>query len=120
MKSIKIPVNEKNIYYYFLIFTKPLHKLRPKEIELTAEIIYKFILEKDNFKLINDCWKKVFSYESKIEYCDNLNIKDYNLQNLLSSLRRKKVIVNNRVTKNYIPDIKNKEFKLMFNFKMNG
>lgn len=113
VKRIKINADEKSIIKSFLEFTKSIHKLRNKEMELLAEILYKNHTEKGNFKREEDRWNKVFSYESKLEYKDNLDIQDHTLQNLLSSLRRNKVIIDGRVKQGFIPNLNEDKFFLV-------
>jgi hypothetical protein len=117
-KIVSIETSLKNFFKYFLIFTKALNKLRPKEIDLLTEILYKNHLELNNFKYDSDRWNKVFSLDSKNEYKKNLEIEDYTLQNLLSSLRKKKVIKNNEVMDYYLPKISNNNFQLIYNFNI--
>lgn len=114
VKTITFKEDEKTIIKSYLKFTKPIHRLSPKEIDLLTEIIYKYFQEKDNFKREADLWKKVFDYDSKMEYKEILDIQDPSMQNLLSSLRRKKVLNNNKVEESYIPKLDNKEFFLVY------
>lgn len=121
-KSIRIPSSRLKIFKQYLTITKPLNGLRPQEIEVLALFLYHFIDEQENFKRIEDCWKKVFSYETKLQIKEELGIQDYTLQNILSALRKKKVIVNNQITDYYIPKI-NKEtenFQVIFDFSLNA
>lgn len=121
-KIISINTSLHDLFYYYLKFTKPLHNLRPKEISLLNEILYKNEIEKPNFKRNEDRWKKVFDYDSKLQYKEILKIEDYTLQNLLSSLRKKKVIVDNQISKYYIPQLDDdtNNFVLNFNFVLDG
>lgn len=120
VKSVRIPSNRKKIFKQYLTITKPLNGLRPMEIEVVSVLLYTFLVERGNFKRVEDCWKKVFSYESKINVKEELNIKDYTLQNIFSALRRKKVIVNNQIADYYIPQIteETKNFQVVFDFSL--
>ena len=118
-KVITIKTDIKDAINKYLTFTKPFNKLRPKEIDLLSEMIYCFKKEIVNFKRKEDLWKKVFDYDSKMIYKENLRIEDYTLQSLLTSLRKKKVIVNNTIRDVYIPDLTDKEFLLVFKFEIN-
>ena len=116
-KIIKIPVDKKSFFEYYLTFTKPLHKLSPKEISFLKEVLYKYHLEKDNFKKDEDLWKKVFDYDSKLEYAETLKVKQYSILNLMTSLRNKKIIVDNKINKNYLVDVNSFDnFLLTFKF----
>jgi len=118
-KVITIKTDIKDAINKYLTFTKALNKLRPKEIDLISEMIYLFIKEKQNFKRKEDLWKKIFDYDSKVIYKENLKIEDYTLQSLLSSLRKKNVIVDNTIREVYIPDLSDSNFLLVFKFDIN-
>lgn len=121
-KSVRIPSSRAKIFKQYLTITKPLNGLRPQEIEVVSLFLYYFIEEKENFKLIQDCWKKIFSYEIKSKVKTELNIPDYTLQNILSALRKKKVIVNNQIADYYIPKINKdtKNFQVIFDFSLDA
>lgn len=118
-KVVTINTDLKECIRLYLIFTKYINKLRPAEINLVTEMIYYYLVEFDNFKRDEDRWKKVFDYESKIKYREILEIEDYSLQSMLSSLRKKNVIKDNVIKAALIPKIKkeNDNFQLVFNFK---
>lgn len=117
-KIVSINTSLKDFFKYFLIFTKALNKLRPKEIELLTEILYKNHKEYPNFKYDSDRWDKVFNTDSKNEYKKNMKIEDYTLQNLLSSLRKKKVIKDNQIVDYYVPKVSNNMFQLIYHFNI--
>lgn len=92
-----------------------------------ALFLYYNEIEKPNFKRDEDRWNKVFDYETKALIKDELGIKDYTLQNILSSLRKNKAIVSegdvrNKIPDYYIPNIGMEEtkFNLVFSFEING
>ena len=101
-----------------MLLTKPINKLRPKEIDVMALLLFYYISEKPNFKREEDVWKKVFDYETKIEIKDELELPDYIFQNVLSTLRKKKALIGRKIHPNFIPDVNNetKSFKLSYNF----
>ncbi len=117
-KVITIPSNLKKVFEEYLYLTKPLHGLRPLEIKLIAMFLYYNVQEMDNFKREEDRWAKLFSYEVKLQIRDELKLKDHTLQNLLSSLRKKGVIVDNKITPYYVPKVEasTTNFKLIYNF----
>lgn len=118
-KLVKIPVTEKSIFKSYLSLTKPINKLGPKEIDVLSLLLYYNHIEKPNFKRDEDRWKKVFDYDTKMLIKEELDMKDYSLQNILSSLRRKKVVKNNVVMPYYIPDFGSENtFKLIFQFEI--
>lgn len=118
-KLVKIPVTTKTLFKSYLSLTKPINKLGPKEIDVLSLLLYYNHIEKPNFKRDEDRWRKVFDYDTKMLIKEELDMKDYSLQNILSSLRRKKVIKNNVVMPYYIPDIDGSDvFKLVFQFEI--
>jgi len=118
-KIVNINTDLKNLFKHYLFITKPLNKLRPKEIDVLALLLYYNYLEIPNFKRNEDRWKRVFDYSTKLQIREELEIEDYTLQNVLSSLRKKKVIVNNVITDYYIPKIDaTNNFQLVFNFNI--
>lgn len=125
-KVVKIKSDLKDLYKKYLTILKPLNKLRPKEIELMALLLYYNELEKPNFKHDADRWRKVFDYDTKVKIRDELGVEDYSIQNLLSSLRKKNAVIKedgvNTISRYYIPDIsiKDNKFHLIFTFEVDG
>lgn len=120
-KIATIPISRSKLFYRWLELTKPFHKLPKQELTALAWILYYF----DKYKLETNnedtAWKLTFSYPTKLEIKQHLGgIKDQSFQNILTRLRKKNVIKDNKVMRNYIPtlDPKSKEFKLIFNFKI--
>lgn len=109
---------KKSSILQFLMITKPMHKLTSQEINVLGLIIYEYLINKENFKRDEDLWKYVFDYDTKQKIKDELNMGNPVFQNILTSLRKKKVLQNNRVVPLYVPNIeKNDEaFELTFRF----
>lgn len=121
-KIVNIPSTLKDLFSAYLTILKPLNKLRDKEIDLMAYLLYQNELEKDTILKEDDRWNKILGTDGRVKIMQDLNISQYNLNNYLSSLRKKNAIVNNRVSKYYIPKIENdtKNFQIIFNFNING
>lgn len=121
-KIINIPTTLKSMYKHYLTILKPLNKLRSKEIELLAYIMYLNEVYKSSILNQEDRWNKIFSYEGKIKIQEELDLKNYSLNNMLTSLRKSNMIVDNTVPDKYIPKIKedNKGIQLIFNFIIDG
>lgn len=120
MKVANINVKIKDFFFKWIDFTRPFHKLNKQQSSVLALLLYHhYRLGKEitNNRIL---WKEVFDYDTKILIHEELNIQLSSLENLLSRLRKKNIIVNNRITPHYIPEIdkKTKEFKLVFNFKI--
>ena len=111
-----------NLFTLWLNFLKPYHKLRDKEIEILSFIIYKrYRLSKkiSDDKIID---KILISKELKEEIKEKFNYKDIQIvSNMLTTLRNKGVIKDNKIIKGLIPNITDdKNFKLIFNFVIDG
>lgn len=111
-----------NLFTLWLNFLKPYHKLRDKEIEILSFIIYKrYQLSKkiSDDKIID---KILISKELKEEIKEKFNYKDIQIvSNMLTTLRNKGVIKDNKIIKGLIPNITDdKNFKLIFNFVIDG
>ena len=121
-KQALIKTNVKNFFNHWLILTKPLHKLKPQEISVLYLLIYYYFEFKKDMTNDELAWKLTFDYDTKVKIKDELNIKvDQSITNILYSLRKKKVIVDNKVSKSFIPNIDFKTsntFTLVYKFEI--
>ena len=119
-KQANINITIKNLFLTWLKIINSFHNLTPQQREVLALLLYyhyKIGEEITNDKIV---WKLVFDYDTKKLIREELNIEDQSLQNVLSKLRKRNIIDNDRVTKNFIPNIEKKatNFKLIFNFNL--
>jgi len=119
-KIANINIRIKDFFFKWIEFTRPLHKLNKQQQVLLSLLLYRhYELSKEitNNKIL---WKEVFDYDTKVLISDEMGIQIGSIENLLSSLRKSKVIMDNQINKNYVPDIdkKTKQFKLIFNFRL--
>lgn len=117
-KVANINIRLKDFFFKWMEFTKPFHNLNTRQQSVLALLLYhhhRLSFEITNTKIL---WKIVFDYDTKVLIYEELNIQLGALENLLSQLRKKNVIVDNKITPNYIPyiDKNTKGFKLTFNF----
>lgn len=119
-KLIEIPSNPEKVFKQYLYLTTPLNKLTDSEIRLLSHLLYLFYEERDRITDDNVKWLKIFSTESRKEIMDFLGMNEAAFNNILSILRKKKVIVNNQIPKYYIPQIDENGFELVFKFKFNN
>lgn len=113
-------VTKKLFFKRWLDFLKPYHKLRPKEIELLAILLYKrYNLSKvvKDDKILN---KLLFDTENRKELKKELNYTHPQvLNNMLHSLRKSNAIdENNVIAPGLIPNMDGNNFKLVFNFNI--
>lgn len=123
MKQANIKCSRKLFFKHWLRLTRPFHKLTNKEIDVVALLLYYHDEYKNETKNKKMLWKYVFDYETKMLIKKELdNMKDQILQNILTSLRKKKVVINNKINPVYIPDIKKgtDNFKIIFNLIINA
>ena len=114
--------SEEGLFRYWLKFTQPMHELTGKHLDTVAFLLYKrYILGKSitDDKYLN---KILFDVETKEQLSEKLDIKISRVHNILSALRKKEVIVDNKVNPKYIPNISKdaKNYKLIFNFEIDG
>jgi len=104
----KIPCTLDKFFYYWLMFTAPLHKLSGVEIRVLAAILKKryelsLIINEDD--AIDNF---LFSREVKAEIVTELelNKRSNSFNQTLSSLRNKNVIsAGNKLNKRFVPDM---------------
>lgn len=119
-KIANINITLKSLFFKWLDVTSSFHNLRKQEKDILALFLYyHYIYSKDitNNKIL---WKMVFDYDTKLKIKNELNIKDGSLQNSLTSLRKKNIIIDNEIIKTYIPNLihKSNNFKIIFNFNI--
>jgi hypothetical protein len=120
MNIKRILTDKKSIFRYWLEFLKPYHKLRAKEIEALALILYyRYELSREipNPEMVN---LVLFSTETRNKIREDLGGMGQKVfNNLLTSLRKKKVLSkDNKINPVLIPNMTEEGFKLVFNFEV--
>lgn len=115
-------VNKKKFFTYWLKFLKPYHHLRNKELELLALLLIK--RHELSQKISDDSLVDIMLFERKTREELRTEMKYANhgvLQNMLSGLRSKGVITDNKINKLLIPNLErnSNNFKLVLNFNIN-
>lgn len=111
----------KGLMKYWLQFTEPFHKLTNQQQNILALFLYYYFTFKMEIKSEKLIWKMVFDYDTKIKIKEELgNLPDYTLQNILTTLRKKNIIKNNKINKPYVPqlELKSNKFTLIYNFNI--
>lgn len=116
----RILSDKKSIFRYWLEFLKPYHKLRTKEIEALALILYfryELSREIDNESVVD---LVLFSTKTRIKIREDLGgMSQKVFNNLLTSLRSKRVLSkDNKILPALIPGMSEEGFKLVFNFEL--
>ena len=103
-------------YKQVVVLLNPILKLRGKEQDVLAQLMYSNYKHQD----LNDSirWKIIMDYDNKTEIQQNLNISAASMYNYMSTLRKKGILVDNKIHKNYLI-LPGKEFSLRFKFNIN-
>ena len=114
-RIVTIPCSKINFYRYYVELLNPIVKLRKRELDVWAQLLlynneYRQLKEEIRFKI-------VFDYETKAKIAKDLKISMDVLNNNLSELRKKKIVVDNKIPKGYQVYLENNEYNLTFNFK---
>lgn len=123
-KIANINIKLKDLFIKYLDVTSAWHKLTTQQQYVLALLLYyHFVLKKEitNEKIL---WKMVFDYDTKIRIREDSIFKkpmsNFTLENILTKLRKKNIIINNQINKVFIPNIEHdsKTFKIIFNFNI--
>jgi hypothetical protein len=119
-KVANINVTLKNLFSRWLDITVTFHKLRKKERDVLALLLYYHYVYSKELTNGTILWKMVFDYDTKMKIKEELEMKDSALQNILTSLRKKNVIKDNKIVPTYIPEMErtSTSFKIIFNLNV--
>lgn len=99
MKGIKVPIIEKkDIYRYYVKFILyPQYSLTNRAIEVCSEILYYYdeAIQKGFDK--DRASKYCLSYDRRRDICDNLDITVTTLNNNITFLRKKRIIIGKKI-----------------------
>ncbi len=116
-KGVNIKTDIKGLFRKWMVLTQPFHKLAPREQELLAVLLYYHYQFKKTTRDENVIWKMVFDYSTKAKIKEELNMTDGSLQTMLTKLRKKNIIKNNRIVRTFIPELSDNamNFKIVYN-----
>lgn len=123
-KAANINIKLKSLFFKWLEILKPWHDLNNQQQQVLALLLYYHYLYKKDITNNKILWKIVFDYDTRIkiieDVCWKKGMNIGTLNNVLTMLRNKKVIIDNEVIKLYIPELelKSKTFKIIFNFNI--
>ncbi|HEX8586074.1 MAG TPA: hypothetical protein VF680_16895 [Allosphingosinicella sp.] len=120
IKTANLNVRIKNFFMRYIEFLQPFHKLRKQEQTLLALLLYHHYRLKKEITNNKILWKEVFDYDTRVLICEEMGIVGQTLENLLTRLRKQKVIIDKQVSNLYIPEMSNdtKQFTITFNFNI--
>lgn len=120
-KQALIKTSSKNFFKHWLILTRPLHKLKPQEINTLSLLLYHYFEYKKEITNDDLAWKLTFDYDTRNKIREELNIIEASFNNVLYSLRGKNIIKDNKINKSFIPilDLKTSNtYSLIFKFEI--
>jgi hypothetical protein len=119
-KVANIKVTPEKLFQWYMDVTKPFHKLSDQHALIVSQLLYYYYIYGKSISDDDITWKMVFNYETKAKIKEYVNIKDQQLQNILSVLRKKGIIKNNKIIDSYIPNIEPtaKSFMVVFNLTL--
>ena len=119
MNVKRIHTDKQTIFRYWLEFLRPYHKLRQKEIEaLSLLLYYRYELSRD-IKDMDMVDMILFSTQTRTKIREDLGGMGQKVfNNLLTSLRKKKIIKDNKINHVLIPNMTESGFKLVFDFEV--
>ena len=123
VKQANLNVKLKDLFFRWLDVTKTFHKLNNQQQQVLALLLYyhyKYKKETTNDKIL---WKIVFDYDTKIKINEDPVFGEKGLtglQNILTVLRKKNIIIDGKISPFFIPDLTkdSNNFKVIFNFNI--
>lgn len=101
--TVKCTDNNDKIKKWLLIWSVQFD-LSPKEIDILASIIYKYLVLKAKNYSPEDVLEILFSTKSRKEYQKICNVNENTFNYYLSILKKKKIIFKNQIHKYLIPE----------------
>src|SRR5699024_2608949 len=119
-KVANINIKIKDLFNKWLDITASFHKLTPQPKEILALLLYYHYQYKKEITNDKILWKIVFDYDTKMKIKEEMGIKDQAIQNALTLLRNKNIIVNNKISEGFIPTFSkdSNTFQIIFNFNI--
>lgn len=110
-------VSKEKFFKMWLMILQPFLKLRNKELDLVAKLLYHrylISLEVKNKEMLDDL---LFSNKMKKQILLEMDIPEYAYNNILTHLRKKSIIKDKTINKKIIPVVTDdfKNFKLIYN-----
>lgn len=115
---IPVPCNEVNFYRAYVELLNPIIKLRNRELDVLAQLMYYYNEYRELPKDIRS--KMVFDYSTKVKITKALGISMDVLNNNLSELRKKGQVVDNDLIKPLQVFPEGGVHRLSFQFNIDG
>jgi hypothetical protein len=115
----------KDLFIRWLDVTRAFHKLTNQQQHVLALLLYYHFLYKKETTNSKILWKIVFDYDTYLKIREDDLFKEKGmssnvLHNIITGLRKKKIIVDGKISPMFIPDLTHdcKSFKIIFNFNI--
>ena len=124
-KVASLNITLKDLFFKYLNVTQSFHKLNNQQQQVLALLLYHHYLLKKEVTNDKILWKLVFDYDTKLKIREDSTfgekgLNNSTLQNILTILRKKNIIKDNKINDVYIPELTkgSNNFKVMFNFNI--
>ena len=109
----------RNFFRIWLELMRPMHKLTSKEIEVLAAFLQKRLELSKSIIDNNILDQTLLGTEIRKQIREELNLSATHFHVIVTKLKKAGIIVNNRINKRYIPNIKGdtESYKLVFLFE---
>ena len=120
---VRIPCSlSKDFFKYWFVFLRPFHNLTDREIDVVVSFLkYRYDLSKkiSDKEILN---KVLMGEDIKRQIREENNISLQHFQVIMGKLRKKNVIIDNKINPKFIPNIQEgaDNFKLLLLFDING
>jgi len=125
VKEANLNVKLKDLFLKWLDVTSSFNKLNNQQQQVLSLLLYYHYQYKKEITNNKILWKVIFDYDTKIKIMDDQlfegkKMNSNGLHNILTTLRKKGVIVDGEISKKFIPELTNdcKNFKIIFNFNI--
>jgi DNA-binding MarR family transcriptional regulator len=116
-----IKVERKQFFSVWLQLLQPFLKLRDQELTVLASLLYYRYVIHQQVKSKTMVDELLFNTRTRKQIREELDIKNYSFNNILSALRKKGLIVNNTLNQKIVPILDTDEFdnfKLVYNIEV--
>lgn len=111
-------VSLKESFHKWLELTKTFNKLTGQEIDIVALFLYNRYMISQSISSDIYINRILFDKDTKAQIRNELDIKPQVFLNILSSLRKKRVLTTDSINKGYIPRIDKNTLRVVFEFKI--
>lgn len=120
IKEANINVRIKPFFKQWIKFTEPFHKLNKGQQEVLSLFLYHHYDLNQQITNSKILWNMVFDYDTKVKIYSELGIRSSALENILSQLRARNIILDGKISSLYIPDLAKdaKQFTIKINLNI--